>query len=201
LTAEGTEKKLLDEAAQSRTVDLSVISTYYGIELNPAQAEEVKKYIEAKLGAASNGKYSLSYIISPIMSQAAHIGWTTNGHTGEEVALCVYHPGGYRPTGVVQNTDVNRYMADILGLNMDRWNQLLYIPVKKAFEGTNIATRIDETDPKNPVLIASRGKNVLKIPANKNIVELNGTKIVLKTVVVHNGKGFFIPRELVDLLK
>nr|WP_243175087.1 alkaline phosphatase [Desulfofundulus sp. TPOSR] len=37
-----------------------------------------------------------------MISKRAHIGWTTNGHTGEDVVLYVYSPTGDRPTGVIE---------------------------------------------------------------------------------------------------
>jgi len=46
-----------------------------------------------------------------------YIGFTTGGHTGEDVFLAVYHPDNERPTGVVQNTDINGYMQDLLGIS------------------------------------------------------------------------------------
>lgn len=45
-----------------------------------------------------------------------YIGFTTSGHTGEDVFLAVFHPQDQRPTGIVQNTDINRYMRQLLGI-------------------------------------------------------------------------------------
>jgi alkaline phosphatase len=54
--------------------------------------------------------------IAKIITENSYIGFTTTGHTGDDVFLAVYHPGNYRPTGLVRNTEINRYMTSILGL-------------------------------------------------------------------------------------
>jgi alkaline phosphatase len=50
------------------------------------------------------------------LKKPQYIGFTTGGHTGEDVFLAVYHPDNNRPTGVVQNTAINRYLQDLLGI-------------------------------------------------------------------------------------
>ena len=61
--------------------------------------DELASIINAKKG-------EMNYAVGPIISKRALLGWTTNGHTGEEVPLYVYHPKNIRPTGVIQNSDI-----------------------------------------------------------------------------------------------
>jgi alkaline phosphatase len=53
--------------------------------------------------------------IARIITENSYIGFTTTGHTGDDVFLAVYHPGNYRPTGLVLNEEINSYLCRILG--------------------------------------------------------------------------------------
>ena len=86
------------------------MADYYGIDdLTDAEIKQIKT---AKTG-------ELNYVTGPIISKRAHIAWTTNGHTGEDVVLYVYSPNNNRPTGVIENTAIADYIASVLGLNLD----------------------------------------------------------------------------------
>ncbi|MDL2326636.1 alkaline phosphatase, partial [Bacteroidales bacterium OttesenSCG-928-A14] len=51
----------------------------------------------------------LEYAINRILyDERSYIGFTTYGHTGEDVFLAVYHPFGNIPTGYNTNTEINR---------------------------------------------------------------------------------------------
>jgi alkaline phosphatase len=39
------------------------------------------------------------------------------------------------------------------------------------------------------------------LPANKNQADLNGRKVALRSLVVYNGKTFFVPREALELIR
>lgn len=65
----------------------------------------------------SNGMYDEMHLDSLInLKNPRYIGFTTGGHTGEDVFLAVYHPEGNRPAGTIQNTEINRYMQQLLGI-------------------------------------------------------------------------------------
>jgi alkaline phosphatase len=43
------------------------------------------------------------------------VGFTTTGHTGEDVFLAVYDPTGKEPRGVIRSDDVNKYICRSMG--------------------------------------------------------------------------------------
>ncbi len=53
------------------------------------------------------------------LSQKAGLGFTTHGHTGEDVFLYAFGPG--KPSGLHENTDLPIVMADFLGFSMDTY--------------------------------------------------------------------------------
>jgi|LFRM01.1.fsa_nt_gb alkaline phosphatase len=187
LTGEGIEKKLNADRSNIK----EVMATYYGItDLTEAEIKAIK---EAKPGR-------LNYVVGPLISKRAHIGWTTNGHTGEDVVLYVYSPTGDRPTGVIENTDIARYMERILGLNLEETTKKLFVPARAAFEAQGARVEWDTTDPSNPVVVVTRGNSILKFPVNKNLAEINGKLVKMNGLTVYNGVTTFVPQEALDLL-
>ncbi|MCR4419019.1 MAG: alkaline phosphatase [Clostridia bacterium] len=187
LTGEGVEKKLNPD----RSNLVEVVRTYYGI--TDLTEEEIKALKEAPAGR-------LNYVLGPIISRRAHIGWTTNGHTGEDVVLGVYSPSGQRPEGVVENTKVARYMEKSLALNLQQATEQLFVPALAAFRALGAQVFWDESAPSHPVLEVVKGNTVLRLPVNKNLAEVNGQAVTLEGITVFNGKEVYFPREALSLL-
>lgn len=161
------------------------MATYYGI--TDLTGSEIKTIKEAKQGR-------LNYVVGPMISKRAHIGWTTNGHTGEDVVLYVYSPTGDRPTGVIENTDIAKYMERMLGLNLQETTKKLFVPARIAFESKGAKVEWDDSEPNNPVVIVTRGNDKLRLPVNKNLAEINGKLIKMNGLTVYNGVFTFVPQ-------
>ncbi|MFS8211733.1 alkaline phosphatase [Paenibacillus sp. S29] len=183
LTGEGLEAKLNADRSNIK----EVLSTYFGI--TDLTDEEVKTIKDAKEG-------SMSYAVGPIISKRANIGWTTGGHTGGDVVLYTYAPNGDRPTGVIDNTDVNKYMTRVLGLDLDTVSKQLFVPAKAAFEAKGAKFTAD-----TKVITVTQGSNKLELPVYKNIATLNGKNTTLNGVVVFNGVDYFVPQQAIDLIQ
>jgi len=187
LTGEGVEKKLNADRSNIK----EVMATYYGItDLTEAEIKAIK---EAKPGG-------LNSVVGPMISKRAHIGWTTNGHTGEDVVLYVYSPINDRLTGVIENTDIARYMERVLGLNLQETTKKLFVPARTAFEARGARVIWDNSDPHNPVVVVIRSDDKLKLPVNKNLAEINGKLVKMNGLTVYNGVTTFVPQEALDLL-
>ncbi|MBA1335550.1 MAG: Alkaline phosphatase [Firmicutes bacterium] len=188
LTGEGLESKF--NADRSNIVE--VMDAYYGI--TDLTEEEIRAIKETKAG-------SMNYTVGPMISKRAHIGWTTTGHTGEEVVLYVYSPDGDRPTGVIENTDIANYIERKLKLNLAEANSKLFVAARNAFEAKGASVQWNNDDPENPVIIVMKDENVLKLPVYKNIAELNGEVVIMNGLTLFNGEKVFVPQEAVDLIK
>ncbi|KEO79432.1 alkaline phosphatase [Paenibacillus polymyxa] len=183
LTGEGLEDKLNADRSNIK----EVLSTYFGI--TDLTDEEVKTIKDAKEG-------SMNYAVGPIISKRANIGWTTGGHTGGDVVLYTYAPNGDRPSGVIDNTDVNKYMTRVLGLDLDTVSKQLFVPAKAAFEAKGAKFTAD-----TKVITVTKGSNKLELPVYKNIAMLNGKNTTLNGVVVFNGVDYFVPQQAIDLIQ
>ncbi|MDP1508645.1 alkaline phosphatase [Paenibacillus sp. CMAA1739] len=183
LTGEGLEAKLNADRSNIK----EALSTYFGI--TDLTDEEVKTIKDAKEG-------SMNYAVGPIISKRANIGWTTGGHTGGDVVLYTYAPNGDRPSGVIDNTDVNKYMTRVLGLDLDTVSKQLFVPAKAAFEAKGAKFAAD-----TKVITVTKGSNKLELPVYKSIATLNGKHYTLNGVIVFNGVDYFVPQQAIDLIQ
>lgn len=188
LTGEGLEAKLNSD----RSNVVEVMKEYYGI--TDLTEDEIKLIKDAKVG-------SLNYATGPIVSRRAYLGWTTNGHTGEEVALHVYHPKKQVLMGTVQNTDIPKYMEEVLGLDLKIANDRLFHNIMKTLETVGLEYYWNNGDFVNPELVITDGVDKMLIPANKDYYVLNGKKVQSPGVNVFiNGEKFYVAKDIVNLI-
>lgn len=170
-----------------------IVSQYYGVDnLTQDEIDAIKK--------APAGR--LNYVLGPIISKRSYIGWTTNEHTGEEVVLYAYHPNGYVPHGVIDNTEVCDYMAEILGIDLGSFNENSYIS-NVDLEEKGYDVTIDTSNPNNiQLVISSKGKTYI-VPQNKNVVIEGNKQYIFKYVSVYipSAKRFFVSSEIEEILK
>ena len=172
----------------------NVIYDYYG-GINDLTQDEIIAIKNAKAG-------NLNYVLGPIISKRSNIGWTSNGHTGEEVVLYAYHPNGYIPKGVIDNTEVCDYIAEILGIDLGSFNENAYISnIDLEEKGYDVS--IDTSNPSNIQLVINKGNKTYIIPQNKNVVLEGSNQYKLKYVSVYitSAKRFFVSSEIESLIK
>lgn len=189
LTGEGLEKVLTADRSNAA----EVMAKYYGItDLTDAELAAIK--------ATKDG--SMNYTVGPMIAKRAHIGFTTGGHTGEDVTLYVYAPAGVdQLTGTVENTDLARYMEKVMGVSLTAATKKLFVPARAAFEAKGATVSFDAADPKNPVLVARKGATEIRVPINTNLAFVNGTAVELDGVAVFTGSGTtYVPQSAIDLI-
>lgn len=197
VTGEGFEALLPANRAEGTLESMgaeirSLAKEWLGVEdLSDAEVESI---IKAEKGA-------VNYAVGPIIAKRAKIGFTTNGHTGEDVVLYSYDPRGRLLGGLLDNTQVAAFMAKTLGVNLDATTARLFEDGVVAF--ANKGARVDEdfSDAENPVLVISKGSQNLRIPRNKSIAWLNDKEVQSDGVTVYNGNRWFVARNLVQLIK
>ncbi|BAQ12047.1 alkaline phosphatase [Bacillus sp. OxB-1] len=187
MTAEGALKQLKDDRSNMKEV-----AELYGLDnLTETEVEALK------------ASESLQADMSKMLSNRANIGFSTGGHTGEDVFLYAYGPS--KPYGLVDNTDLAKTMASFLGFDLNKTTDKLFVNAREAFENKNFQTRIDVTDENNPVFIAEKNNIKIELPVNKNIAHVTKqnqsyTK-TLDGVTVYNEKDFFVSESALDLSK
>lgn len=200
-------KNLFSEKPTKEAV-INAFVKMYGIEnLSDKEIDSILSFYDADSESKSKKNvFEIVKIVAKIISNRTSIGWTSLGHTGEDVFLAIYHPSGYRPTGLVQNTDINKYMCEIFGnYSLDSLSKIYYVPSNEVFKNYN--TSIDTSNVYEPILVVKNNKKELRIPANKKEIWLteipnkNRKVIPTKTLMIYNGKGFYVPIFLNELMK
>lgn len=145
---------------------------------------------------------NIGAVLASIMQKNHYFGFTTGGHTGEDVLLAVYHPEGDTPNGMNTNIDINKYLCDVVGLErpLDEITDEIYAKHQDVFKGLKYSV---DTKSSTPTLVVKKGKKELVVPAFGSKAFLNKKEIDLNSVVVYIDKidTFFLPKNLVDYLK
>ncbi len=183
--------ELLEGADEERV--RGIYSEYFGI-TDPTSQE---------IALAMEGR------INEVISARANISWTYGGHIGGDVGLYSYAPRGAEQLGgVMDNTEVSRYMERVLGVNLDASSKRLFVNAKEAFKNKGTEVTIDASDIDNPIIIVKKGNNTLELFGHTNIAKLNGREINLEGVVVMNKinggytiENSYVPEQAVKLIR
>lgn len=197
LSANGLESVLINTDPENFK---NVFKEFTGVEITDEELELLqssKNYRETdytKKGTSNN----LAHNILNILNSHMCFGFTTGGHTGEEVIMSAYHPQGDEPRGHLTNRQINKYLQQVSGLeiNLQELSDKLFIKHTDLLEGMKYS--IDKTDPKFPILKVKSGKNKLEIKAFSSVGKLNGKNFDLGSVVVYIDKNdtFYLPERL-----
>ncbi|MGV3467389.1 MAG: alkaline phosphatase [Heyndrickxia sp.] len=125
------------------------------------------------------------------MAERANLGFTTLGHSGEDVFLYAYGPG--KPTGLINNTDFPTYISKFLGISsLAHINQTLFMDAKEYYRKKGFKVKIDLTDRHNPLFIAEKQGQKIEYPANKSYKLINGKRNKLAGVNIYVNHQFWI---------
>ncbi|HZG71428.1 MAG TPA: alkaline phosphatase [Chondromyces sp.] len=127
--------------------------------------------------------------MASLLSEKARLGFTTEGHTGEDVFLYTYGPG--RPYGLINNTDLALFAARALGITL---RQDFYADGEALLKSQGYQTERTGTPAENLELRATKDHKFLRYPVNKNFRYVNGQKESLRGVTVMYKETFFIPK-------
>ncbi|MED1739642.1 alkaline phosphatase [Bacillus swezeyi] len=186
MTLEGATGKLKDDLS-----NIEEAAQLYGLDHLTASEKEQLKDVKDKKAAAS--------VFSKLLANRANLGFTTGGHTGEDVFLYSY--GLKKPQGLLDNTDIAKTMAKAMGFHLDKLTSELFMDAEKAFQKAGARVTIDKKDPANPVLVAARKNIKAEMPVNKNIIKIKGKDYELDSVIVESNGTFYVPKEAVRLFK
>ena len=185
---------------------IKIFKEYAGIDLNQDELEIIKgaKGHEESDYMKKSVTLNLSSEIVKILNTHTYFGFTTGGHTGEDVVLAVYNPNNQAPQGMLTNIDLNKYICQLIGLDvtLDELTATYFVNHKKLFEGYTV--KIDEKtkDSDFPVLTVKKGKKTLVVPAFGAKAYINKKEVAIETPVVYIDQTdtFYLPSSLKDLL-
>ncbi|MFP4379298.1 MAG: alkaline phosphatase [Candidatus Sumerlaeia bacterium] len=140
---------------------IAKIKEFWGLDATPDDIAEIND-----LAASVGMSYALARVIC---KNHTVIGWTTHGHTGEDVPVWMYPQE--KAIGAIDNTVLPLVSMCWQGVGPDALDHLtrkLYKDVEDAFPGN---WELDNTDPENPVLVI---KGKYRMPTSKDIINIPG---------------------------
>jgi alkaline phosphatase len=202
LSANGLESLLLKIQPDSIKTEFR---NYTGIDITEEELQTIlssRNYHEGdytKVGTSNNMAHNIVNILNSRMC----FGFTTGGHTGEEVLFAAYHPQGDIPKGHLNNIQINEYLQKVTGLetSLQTLSDKIFVKHTDVFAGMEIRT--NKSDLKFPILNIKNGNNSLELKAFSSIGKLNGKSFDIGSVVVFIDKNetFYLPKALRDKLK
>lgn len=184
MTLEGVTEKINNDLS-----NIVEVAALYGLN-NLTEVEKEKLKVVQK-------KSDIGPILTTLLANRANIGFTTGGHTGEDVFLYSYGP--QKPYGLIQNTDIAKTMAKAMGFNLEEVTNNLFVESESAFKQNGATVTIDNTDTANPVLIVKRNHVKAQLFVNKNIIRIKNKEYELGSVVVESNGKFYVPEEAIRL--
>jgi alkaline phosphatase len=183
-----------------------VFSISTGIALSDSDYTRILRCVDYKKSSLPNEKREkgsgLSKVVTDILNDNTCFGFTTTGHTGEEVFLAVYDPTPNRLTGHHTNIELNQYLRKSLGLNqsLESLTSQYFARHTKVFENYSYTLTFENDE---AVLKVTNKNKTLEIHSNTNIVKRNGKDIELNSVIVFVDKNstFYLPQSLRDLIE
>lgn len=193
------QAKIVSEINESKSNLKDLVSKYYGIsDLTDTEVAKISAELDKIKAGTSKELYG---ILGPMISERSVIGWSTGGHTGEDVPLYSYGPE--KITGLVDNTDIPRLSAEAMGISLDDATKKLFVDIKKGLSGIQgLDVELDETDEENVVLVVTKGKNEVQIPLSTSKMIINGKTTYLNGVALKDKKDrIYIPQQAIDIIK
>lgn len=165
MSANGVVAMMSDDSDEAL---VNSVYTNWAIELTDDDLVEIRE-LESSVG--------LSYALARVVSKNhTIIGWTTHGHTGETVPLWMV--GEQAPARVIDNTDLAYMAADVIGANLDKTTEKLYVDLDTVTSNYVI----DETyDAENPVLVVAGAE----LPIGKDYMVKDGQTYQLPGLTVY----------------
>lgn len=155
----------------------------------------------------------LSGVINKILTAHTCFGWTTGGHTGEDVFLACYHPkASQRIMGVNSNVELAHYMQALFGMygKMGTFSDNIFARHADVFKGYDVEILRNDKAKEYPTLVVrnpANGKS-LRITPFTCIIEVADTKSGTRTVqlpsvitYVDRNDMFYLPSNLAKYLK
>lgn len=194
-------RKLEEILLESKPEDFKrIVKEYTDIDITEEELQTLlssKNYKEGDYMNMSNS-INLSSSLTKIMNARTFFGFTSGGHTGEDVLLAAYHPEGHVPMGMNTNIEFNKYLCDVVGLQrpLDEITTEIFAKHTDVFKGLDY--KVETPEGQFPQLVVTKGKKKLIVPAFKAKAYLGKKTIDMKSVSIYMDKNntFYLPQFL-----
>lgn len=140
-------------------------------------------------------------VIAKLISTRAKIGFGYDSHTAEEVVLYTYDPRGVYLSGLIDNTDIPKFIATSTGLDLVSTTQSLFVNATDYFSSKGVSVTLNNPNT-NPALTLTYNGKSIEIPQNKNYVLIDGVRTEHPSLnVFQKGKWFISQAAITEIEK
>ena len=198
-------------ADKMKTVETSewpdLFEKYYHLQISKSDIEFLQSAHDYKKSSMTQeqrkGNESMSHLLGQFLYGRTYFGFTTFGHTMENVFYAMYHPQNDVLTGYITNIQLHEYLCRQLNLtdSLPKLTENIYADHHKVFEG--YTTRIDSLAPNHYKLVVKNKKNTLEADSYTNYITVNKKTVELPSIIVYMRKNqtFYLPKNLVEYIK
>lgn len=173
-----------------------------GLKIHTDKAREIQK-----LSVSEKSIKDCTRAITRLMQEESYLGWTTYGHHGGDVFLCIYGP---QPTlgGVVDNQEIAPFIANKLGWKEWREKSISYFcELEKSLPTISIHKTQEklpngEPDMVKVIIRNSQGKKInLNLKPNTRYARIGKEDFLLPDIFVYNGHGYYLGQASVKTIR
>ncbi len=180
---------------------------YFNIQITQSDIEFLQSASDYKLSPMPKkqreGNEGMSHLVGQFLYNRTYFGFTTFGHTGENVFYAMYHPQNDVMTGYITNVQLHEYLCRQLNLtdSLPKLTGDIYADHHKVFDG--YTTRIDSLAPNHYKLVVKNKKKTLEADSYTNMVTINKKIMEIPSVMVYvdKNKTFYLPKNLRNYLE
>ena len=145
-----------------------------------------------KLAAAKKNRDTIPYLLGRNFSRNNYIGWTSTGHTAEDVFLAIYAPKHiHKLTGVVDNYEIGRYIGDILALDdFDATTEEWFVNHLEFFKNDEIVSLNADS------LVVNKNGKKFTFEANSKVMKINGEPKKMPSLAVRIDSVYYLPKSV-----
>ena len=192
LTGEGLARLMAQDKSEAHIRE--VLARHWGVQDLSAQELQAIQTASPQTGQ--------QYVLGPMLSLRAGVGWTTNGHTGGDPFLYSFGPG--QVSGLWENTALAQHMARVMGFDLPALQERLFVDAVPSLAALGLQAEVDRTQAANPILRVrnSQGEEV-RLPIHKNELLTSDRRYELEGLVVwadQTGK-VYVPRQAITLIR
>ncbi len=172
----------IDNAQPDPDTVCHLIGEYYGIA--DLTADELDTIITDLKDTLID---DLARLLGHMLSRRAHIGWTTFGHTGNDVPMFSYGLDDVPRT--VENTDIAHLCARSMGFDLGSVNERLIVDAEILFEGAVITIDSNNVHSSEGQLLVRQGDKTAVFPFFKNLMLMDQDTLLLEGLTLYSLKA------------
>ena len=198
LSGHEIEKRLL--ADPSPQALRTLLQEQYGLKPLSPKEEEITRNALGEILEGKRRRGTLDQVLGPLLSARAGLGWTSNGHTGGDVLLAIYHPSQDRPCGVVDNTAINRYLQRLMAVDLDALTRQHFAEASSQCELNGLSLQIRQCPGQAEQVILTGPAGTASCPVGKRLVRFRGLSRPLSLPTLRSGGRYYLDTQVFQLL-